>query len=515
MLKNRQVPAWGLGALLVLPWLSPYTSGPTPNAWPWLISAVCAVILWLFRRRLNGELIVAAWVLAATVSAVIGLVQYFGLAPALSPWISQTQAGEAFANLRQRNQFATLTSMGLVALIGGLAGRAPEDRVPWWAYALVLLLALGNAVSSSRTGLLQWALILALTVWWAMRAVRGRRRLVVLALQAMLAYVIAIVTLPWLLTVFTGVASDGLLGRLAETPGCGSRKVLWSNVLTLIAQKPWLGWGWGELDYAHFITLYPGPRFCEILDNAHNLPLQLAVELGLPAALAICTGLAWIVWRAKPWRETDPARQTAWGVLAVILLHSLLEYPLWYGPFQIAVALCAGLLWASSSAAVPGAGEASTLDFPQEVKKTKAVTQYLQMPAATIMIAFLVAAGIDYHRVSQIYLPPAQRIAAYRDDTLAKVQGAWLFRDQARFAVLNVTPLNRDNAQWTFNTATALLHYSPEARVVEKLIESATMLGRDEEALRYLARYRAAFPEDHARWAASHANAPGHLPPTK
>jgi len=34
-------------------------------------------------------------VLAAVVSALIGLVQYFGLAPALTPWINQPQAGEA------------------------------------------------------------------------------------------------------------------------------------------------------------------------------------------------------------------------------------------------------------------------------------------------------------------------------------------------------------------------------------------------------------------------------------
>ena len=28
------------------------------------------------------------------------------------------------------------------------------------------------------------------------------------------------------------------------------------------------------MDYAHFVTLYPGERFCDILDNAHNLPLH-------------------------------------------------------------------------------------------------------------------------------------------------------------------------------------------------------------------------------------------------
>jgi len=510
-LNHRHLPDWFLGILLVLPWVSPYTSGPTPNAWPWLLSACCAVILWLFQRRLNVNLIATAWVLAAAISAVIGLLQYFGLAHALSPWVSQTSAGEAFANLRQRNQFATLTSIGLLALIGVLAQQAPRQRVPWWASLMALLLALGNAASSSRTGLLQWALILALTARWALP---GRRRCVMFAAQAMLAYGVAVLALPWLLEVVTGVANGGLLGRLAETPTCGSRKVLWSNVLTLIAQKPWLGWGWGELDYAHFITLYPGPRFCEILDNAHNLPLQLAVELGVPVALATCTGLAWMVWRAKPWRETDPARQMAWGILAVILLHSLLEYPLWYGPFQIAVALCAGLLWATTSVQ-PGTGEASAHSFQQKFKENKAVAQYLRAILAIIIIALLASAGIDYHRVSQIYLPPAERSAAYRDDTLNKIWGTWLFRDQARFAALSVTDLKPENAAAMHAMAQELLHYSPEPRVVEKLIESATMLGREDEALLYLARYRAAFPEDHARWAAAHADAPGHLPPAK
>ncbi len=108
-------------------------------------------------------------------------------------------------------------------------------------------------------------------------------------------------------------------------------------MLHLIAQKPLAGWGWGELDYAHFRTLYDGPRFCDILDNAHNLPfLHVAVELGVPLAL-LCMGgaLVW-AWRRQPWREQDTRRQLGWAVLALVTLHSMLEYPLWYGPFQIA-----------------------------------------------------------------------------------------------------------------------------------------------------------------------------------
>jgi hypothetical protein len=39
--------------------------------------------------------------------------------------------------------------------------------------------------------------------------------------------------------------------------------------------------------------------------------------------------------------------------------------------------------------------------------------------------------------------------------------------------------------------------------VIEKVIESAVMLGRDDVAMFHLIRYRAAFDKDHARWAAA------------
>ena len=490
-LNTRLLALWWLGALLIIPWLNPYTAGPAPNTWPWLVSMLCGALLWLFQSYLTARLVIGAWLAAAALSASIALVQYFGLSPAMSPWVSQTQTGEAFANLRQRNQFAALTSIGLAALLALVAGssKAPS-RVPAWAYLAVALLATGNAASNSRTGLLQWVLIALLASGWA--APRQRRSLL-LALQALLVYALAVLALPWLLEWATGVRSGGLFGRLAEAPGCQSRKILWSNVLHLIAEKPWLGWGWGELDYAHFITLYPGERFCDILDNAHNLPLHLAVELGVPAALAACAGALWLVWRAQPWRVADPLRQAAWGVLAVVGLHSLLEYPLWYGPFQLAAALCVGLLWRSHS--------------PEKTQAKQPFRQYLQASVAIISIAVLITEAISYSRVSQIYLPAAERSAAYRDDTLSKIRGNWLFRNSARFAELGMTPLTPENAAAIHAMAKALLHYSPEPRVIEKVIESAMMLGRDDEALWFLARYRAGFPLEHALWAEANLKA--------
>ena len=484
------MPSALLVVCLVLPWLNGFTAGPTPNLWPWLVSAVCGVIVGMGWGRVSARLLAITWLAAALISSLMALLQYFGLAAALEPWISPTLPGEAFANLRQRNQFATLTSIGLVALLTCVVLRTNPSRPrPTWAYPSALLLALGNAASSSRTGLLEWGLVLALVLWWN----RSRRMpLAPLAVSALLMYGLAVLLLPTLLTLATGISSDGLWGRLADNGGY-SRRVLWDNVLTLIAQKPWFGWGWGELDYAHFITSYPGARFTEILGNAHNLPMHVAVELGIPAAVLMCAGLAWTVGRAAPWRETDPARQMAWAVLAVIGLHSLLEFPLWYGPFQVALLLCVAWLWQTRPL---------TASPTQRVNQKSRVSTLIAAAAVLLALGYV---GFDYIRVTQLYLPVDKRWPVYQQDTLAKVQDSWLFAPQVRFETLLTTDVTPANAQTMQALAQSVLHYSPEAKVVAKLISSALLAGQHADAEFYQARFCWAYPQDYAVW--THSNA--------
>jgi O-antigen ligase len=518
--------------LITLPWLNPFTDGPSTWVGPWLVSFICGVVaygierpawpargltvflalisgwtlirsgwapeivalaagcllIWMSAALTSnrgeavawGRMVALAWFAAAAVSTFAALFQYFGLSGALSPWVNTTEIGEAFANLRQRNQFATLASLGMAGLLFWLLPGLKR----WHASVAIVGLGIGSALTTSRTGLVEIVLLgLLACLWPGPRWERAR----VWAL-GMLAYLVSSLVLPWLLEVATGANAEHLWSRVSEASGCGSRVVLWSNVVHLIAQKPWLGWGWGELDFAHFTTLYPGPRFCDILDNAHNLPLHLAVELGLPAAVLFCAGLCWALARAKPWRESDPVRQLAWAALLVIAVHSLLEYPLWYGPFQIALGLSLGLLYAPR-----GAAEAPTSRAAKPVHGVR-------LALAVLALAGSAYAAWDYHRISQIYLPVASRSPGWRDDPLPRMRDSWLFRNQVRFAELTITPLARDNAAWTHDSAADLLHFSPEPRVIEKLIDSSVMLGRSDEAVLQLARFRAAFPQAYAQW---------------
>jgi O-antigen ligase len=450
-----------------------------------------------------------AWGLltAGVVNALLGLLQYYNLAESLFPWIASPSPGRAWGMLRQRNQFATLISLALIAALWLFAMR-DSRRMRLGLVAATVVLIAATAASGSRTGLLQLALVAGTAAWMAWNE---RRQTVLVpstrrlpppsALLAMLPLYFA---LNWLLpqlaaigTSHKAVASAGaLVQRLQPTAlGNESRLTLWHNVLSLIAERPFTGWGWGELSYAHFMAVYPGPRFPVLLDNAHNLPLHLAVELGIPAAVLVCGGFLWLVITARPWRERDPNRLMAWGLLAVILVHSLFEYPLWYGPFQLVFGLCLGMLWparASGDRASPPSKKAKKTWLPDGRK--------LSALASIALLSFVVYAAWDYTRISQIYLPRDERLPPWQDDTLAKVRDSWLFARQVDFAELTLTPVTHENAARMHALAERTLHFSPEPRVIVKLIESAELSGREGEARLIAERFRVAYPGAYAHW---------------
>jgi hypothetical protein len=456
---------------------------------------------------------------------VLGLLQYFDVSRDWAPWVNQPGLGQAYGNLRQRNQFATLCSIGLCALVWWAqrpAAPQASHASPWWGGAVLAaaaLLGAAVAASGSRTGFLQLVVLALLLAWWARKngaasapmPLRGLRRQRWVVPTALVAYLLAALLLPRL----AGV--DGsVFDRLQESSAqCQSRLNLWRNVLYLIAQKPLWGWGWGELDYAHFITLYDAPwaglRFCEILDNAHNLPLHLAVELGLPVALFLCAALVGWLWRQAPWREAVLERQLAWAVLAVVGVHSLLEYPLWYGQFQVAALLAVWLLRSFPGAGEGGAAGGTVLTFmfgarrspKHESSSTLNVARW-GWPAALAGVAIALAcAGAlwSYWQVSQPYLAPEQRAPQFRQQSWTQLRENHLFSDQVDFAELAVTPVTSQTAPRLFALGEDLLHFSPEPLVVQKLLQSAKVLGKDAEVDFYARRFKAAFPDAYAEWA--------------
>jgi hypothetical protein len=323
---------------------------------------------------------------------------------------------------------------------------------------------------------LELVLVTLLCVGWSWRQSTGQAALSWRwSLATLVICLLASALLPKALSAITAQDVAGAVTRLGHDEGCGSRRVLWGNVLHLISLHPWTGWGWGELKYAHYITPYEGERFCDILGNAHNLPLHLAVELGVPAAVGIVGGLLALIVRLKPWHIERPEHALAWGALAVIGLHSLLEYPLWYGPFQIATMLCALMLWPA---------------WPQLSWRWSQAIQLVGLGG--LLLALLVAA--DYWRMRQIYLPAAERFALWRVDPWDAARHTVFFEPTYRFAQLTTTRVSAGNASWVLDMGLQMLHYSPEPRIVQAVIDSARLLGRDDLVKLHEQRMAHAFP---------------------
>jgi O-antigen ligase len=489
--------------LIAVPWLWPFTWGPLAAVEPYLVGAATAAVLlaylpWGGAQRAFA-LAAMGWILAATLNGGIALLQYFSLESWGWPWIDLSHAGYAFGNLRQPNLLATHLVIGLLAAWWLTRTR----KLPWPVAALAALVMLaGLAASASRTGTVGIVVMALVIVYWAWQAARSTltgwrslgemswQRVAAIALAAVLLYFLAGWLLPLLLGDTEGLGGRDLVSRWQHGESvCGSREVLWRDVLWLITRRPLTGWGWGDLAWAHYMAPYENyglPRFCHILDNAHNLPLHLAATLGLPAAATICALVLWLIWRDRPWRETDPARQLAWGALLVIGLHSMVEYPLWYAPFQIAALLCLWLLWATRHGKLAA-------DAPARWR----------WPCGALALAALALVGYtswDYWRVGQLFLPPDQRAQQFTHDPMGQAKRSWLFAGIVRFAHVTIQPVTHQNAAALLPDALQALHFSPEPRVIEKIIESAELLGNDDVAITQLARFEAAFPNEYRAW---------------
>ena len=488
---------------LALPWLIGAAPGPVAQIGAWAAALLVIAGLLIVQSLRAWPL---SLLLAASLSCGMAGLQYSGWGAAFSPWLAQAGAGEMLANLRQRNQFACLMALGFLAALAWLvwnansrkahdvravAGTVARVQLPRLVFGLSLLIALlgfGNALSGSRTGFLQWLAVLGLLLIWRRSLILGWKWI---AGAAALGYMLGMIAAPRLAELL-GHGNAGLLGR-ADDSNAFSRIALWSNVWELVLQKPWGGWGAGSLAYAHYSTSFAGTRFMEMLDNAHNLPLHMAFVFGLPVAALFCAFGGWLIWKNKPWLDTQPDRQLAWGCLMVIGIHSMLEYPLWYGPFFMTALICIGVLCGDLWRNILLAGtESARVAIVLGVRRVSKCLGVLLL-ACTAFVAF------DYHRVSQMFVQHEERSAWY-PDPMAAAKSSLLFKSHAKFAELQITPLSRETAPRVLQLSSELIEWSPEPRIIENLIESATMMELDDLAMFHLQRYRVAYPAAYAAW---------------
>ncbi len=391
-----------------------------------LAAAVGAVSIRGEGGRAAFQAICVATVLAGGVSVALALIQVFLPDWADGDWIARTSTpGRAGGNLRQANHLSSLLLWAMASLVWLHETLAERRELPQLKTArattavLMALLLFGDVLTVSRTG----AVCVLLLALWGVVDKRLSRFSRVLLWLAPLFYALC-----WLgMNEWAQAGAQAFAGgtQLNRSDLSSSRFGIWANTWELIKQNPWFGVGWGEFNFAWTLTPFPG-RPVAFFDHTHNLPLQFLVELGIPLGTVVLALLAWALWKAfTACRSSAPAAhltaRTAFVMVLMMVVHSMLEYPLWYAYFLLPTAFAFGICL--GHAGTPGTGE-STEPAPPWLRRTL-------VGAALALMACTGLSVLDYMRVAAIFSADEDMPLSYR---IAQGQHSWFFAHHADYA---------------------------------------------------------------------------------
>lgn len=478
-------PAALLGALTLLALAaagsSVFGALPAPFALSALATLFAAAVMVAggagMRRRADAQHWFAAFstglVACGVVNIALALIQVFLPDWCDGDWIATSSyPGRAVGNLRQPNHLSSLLLWHCIAVIALFElGRLRR----WLAVALLALGVYAVVLTASRTGLVS---VVLLAVWGLFdRRLSKPARYLLLA--APLVYALA-----WQGMAQWAALSQHAFGgteRLAETDISSSRFAIWRDTLALIRQQPWFGVGWGEFNIAW--TLTPSPqRPVAFFDHTHNLPLQLAVELGLPLAALVLGLLLWALWQAasRAWRTEDAALGTAQrcAVLMVVMigLHSLLEYPLWYSYFLLPAAWAFGFALQGGPDAAPQPPASAAEPAPARINAL--------VVAALVLAGGAVMSVLDYWRVVVIFSPGTHTSSL--ESRVASGQRSIFFAHHADYAAVT-SDIPQPDPDRAFDRAP---HYLLDTRLMMTWARALAARGRIDEARHLAARLR-------------------------
>ncbi|NOS96050.1 MAG: hypothetical protein HOP26_06475 [Methylotenera sp.] len=273
-------------------------------------------------------------VMGGLVNAGIVALQYAMQSGLALSWLPKLNG---YGALSQANHFADYTALATASLIYLYA----KGRFSLKVFAVYLTLFLAMlAFSASRSSWLYLTAFTVLAIGLQVNAMRQRtgstnmRSLLRVSLVLLPAFAVVQLFINF-------IVPDGLVvlatDRLIESVNATStsqRWQLWHESWRMFLQSPWLGIGAGQIRWQSFLLLDTPSAVGAVglFEHAHNLFLNLLTEMGIGAPLLVLAGIfAWL--RGFKWRELSLESWWLLGLLSVLGIHSMLEYPLWYTYF--------------------------------------------------------------------------------------------------------------------------------------------------------------------------------------
>lgn len=342
---------YALGALLALHLGQRWMAGPHGSR---LLSGFCLLLV------------------ASAICSVAEALYQWLLLDGLGHWVLQIPVGaRPSGNFAQANRMAMHTATGLAALVWlyrqntvGVAGLALG----------AVFMCLGIALSQSRAGLLATAAIFLLAALLQRRTPRAGVLYIALIGLAVLLF--------WQLPAVSQALELGAVrtDRLA----LGSRGTLLAGFARSTLEKPWWGYGSGQIVHAQFFLAGQGLP-AQVSFWAHHVLLDFALLFGLPAMLAAAGALALY---ARDLLGNLQHASNQFVLLAIVPFATMLntEFPHAYLNSLLLFAFIAGMAQSKNAAA-------SDIRAPLHAK----------VAFNTLLLAFCILGGVvfyDYQRLN-------------------------------------------------------------------------------------------------------------------
>ncbi len=427
-----------------------------------------------------------AWFLVAggLLNTVMTGLQYAGVK---TIWLLPKIAVQSFGNLGQPNHFANYMALATASLAYLLARNAlPRLAFPVLATGFLAALAL----SGSRSGWLYLAAFFILAIIRSRRVAAAENRRLILACLALLPMFAAIQSLlHWLLPLWN--STPHLLPTehfFQQVNSASIRWRLWRDALHMLMEQPWLGVGHGQFAWNSFLlaSTHAAGEFSNPAEHAHNLLLNLLAEQGIFAGLLLI-GLGWIWIKQATAEKLTLERWWMWAMLAVLGIHSMLEYPLWYSYF---LGIAAILL---------GAGETRVLRPDLSRIGRPALAAMLGLGFCS-MIALAQSYGTLEHWVTRAmsHTLKDSELPAFNQAMLSLHRKSLLTPYVELIYAISL-PANRENLDDKLAITGKALRFAPGSTVAYQYAELLAQHGDLAGARQQLALTRSAYPNDMPR----------------
>lgn len=283
-------------------------------------------------------------------------------------------------------------------------------------------------------------------------------------------------------------------GRLVnvEMGGTWIRLGLWKAAADMVWENPWLGIGINNYDWFAFdqMKYFPamektGSIVVGDAEHAHNLIMHLAAEMGIVAGVIVSV---WLVrWSVRAF--SSRTRGEDWWVVAcgsVILIHAMLEYPLWYSYYLGLFCLLAG--WRSTIWSVPR-------QATRRIGAAMSVVSFLGLG----LLAFTASQYLAFERmvnIGPIFGGEASAVRRSAERLMTNLKNESLLSGKATYGLAFNFTLNTINVREKAEICRRAIRWEPDRAIVFRCAVLFALEGRRDEALALMDRSVLAFPSE-------------------